>query len=142
MDFWRPRDSLRAMTAHTPEETHALLEAALNAGDAHAFAAVFEEDATMIDPQDGVLVHGRDAIRRSVEPVMAAKPAAEIEVVAKLEVDGLALTHARWQAGEMSGYGTIVSRRQPDGSWLIALDNPLSGVVITRNDPHERHFLA
>ena len=64
---------------------------------------------------------------------------AEIEVVGKLESDGLALTHARWRVGEMSGYGTIVSRRQPDGSWLIALDNPLS---VARDDPHDRHFLT
>ena len=27
---------------------------------------------------------------------------------------------------EISGRGTIVSRRQPDGSWLIVLDNPVS----------------
>ena len=39
----------------------------------------------------------------------------------------------------MSGYGTIVSRRQPDGSWLIALDNPLS---FAGDDPHDGHLLT
>ena len=126
MVFPRARVSLRAMTARTPEETHALLAAAFNAGDADAFAAVFEEDATMIHPPDGIVVHGRKAIRRSIEPLIAEAPTAEIEVVGKLESDGLALTHARWRVGEMSGYGTIVSRRQPDGIWLIVLDNPLT----------------
>ena len=126
MVFPRARVSLRAMTARTPEATHALLAAAFNAGDADAFAAVFEEDATMIHPPDGIVVHGRKAIRRSIEPLIAEAPTAEIEVVGKLESDGLALTHARWRVGEMSGYGTIVSRRQPDGTWLIVLDNPLT----------------
>jgi ketosteroid isomerase-like protein len=55
-------------------------------------------------------------------------------VVDKLEADGLALTHARWslvgsdggERVELAGRGTIVSRRQPDGSWRIVLDHPLS----------------
>jgi ketosteroid isomerase-like protein len=59
---------------------------------------------------------------------------ARIEVVGKLQADDLALTHARLNVVgggdadrvEVSGRGTIVSRRQPDGSWRIVLDNPLS----------------
>jgi ketosteroid isomerase-like protein len=27
---------------------------------------------------------------------------------------------------EMTGRGTIVSRRKPDGTWRIVLDNPMS----------------
>ena len=56
------------MAARTPEEVHALLEAAFNARDADAFAAMFEPNATMIAPPDGEVVRGRDAIRASVEP--------------------------------------------------------------------------
>jgi ketosteroid isomerase-like protein len=69
-----------------------------------------------------------------VQPTFALRPSANIAVVQKLQTDGLALTQARWSlvgsdAGErveMSGRGAIVSRRQPDGSWRILLDNPLS----------------
>ncbi len=132
-----PRRTLSGMSARTPEEVHALLEAAMNARDADAFAAVFEPNGTMIAPPHGEVVRGRTAIRASVEPMLGNT--AEIEVVGKLEADGLALTHARWQLGEMSGYGTIVSRRQPDGGWLIVLDNPLS---FARDDPHDRHLLT
>lgn len=126
MDSRAPRRTLCGMTARTPEEVHALLEAAFNARDADAFAATFEPNATMVVPPEGEVVTGREEIRRSMATVIADGPSADIEVVRKLQVDGLALTHARWTLGEMSGYGTIVSRRQPDGTWLIVLDNPLT----------------
>jgi len=123
------------MAAHSPEGVHAALEDAFNRGDLDAFVATFEKDATAVAPLDGTIVRGRDAIRDATAPVFALRPKARIEVVGKVQGDGLALTHARWvlhgvdPAGtpvEQSGRGTIVSRRQPDGSWLIVLENPVT----------------
>ena len=122
------------MPAHSPEEIHALIAAAFNAGDLDAFMEIYDDDATLIVPPEGQRVSGREAIRAAVQPTLALRPSAQIEVVEKLQADGLALTHARWsivatdggERVEMSGRGTIVSRRQPDGSWRIVLDNPLS----------------
>jgi len=125
------------MTARNPEGVHSTLEDALNRHDLEAFVAAFEEDATAIAPLDGQVVHGRNEIRDATAPIMAMKPNARIEVVGKVEGDGLAVTHARWtvagidpdgNALEIAGRGTIVSRRQPDGSWLIVLENPLTPV--------------
>jgi ketosteroid isomerase-like protein len=78
---------------------------------------------------------GTAEIRRALEPIFAHAPKLENEVVGKLEGDRFALTHARWalegtgadgQRIELAGRGTIVSRRQPDGGWLIVLENTLS----------------
>jgi uncharacterized protein (TIGR02246 family) len=123
------------MPAQNPEQTHALLEAAFNAGDVDAFADVYEEDAALLVPPDGELVVGRDEIRAALAPQFALEQkAARIEVIAKVETDGLALTNAHWRlagtdadgnAVELAGSGTIVSRRQPDGTWLIVLDRPV-----------------
>jgi uncharacterized protein (TIGR02246 family) len=122
------------LPAHSPEEIHALIAAAFNAGDLDALTEVYEEDATLIVPPDGQRVSGREAIRAALESTIALRPSFKSDVVEKLEADGLALTHARWSivatAGDervaMAGRGTIVSRRQADGSWRVVLDNPMS----------------
>lgn len=122
------------MPARSPEEIHALIAAALTDGDEDAFAALHEPTATIVVPPDGRHVTGAAAIRAAIEPVLALRPVMRIEVVDKIESDGLALTHGRWTLNgssggeliELAGLGTMVSRRQPDGSWRIVLDNPLS----------------
>jgi ketosteroid isomerase-like protein len=122
------------MPASSPQQIHALIAAALNDGNSDAFVALHEPTATIVVPPDGRRVTGRDAIAIAIEPVLVLRPTMRIEVVDKIQSDGLALTYGQWTlAGfdggepiEMSGRGTMVSRRQPDGSWQIVLDNPLS----------------
>jgi uncharacterized protein (TIGR02246 family) len=118
------------MPAHSPEEIHTLIAAAVNAGDLDAFVALHEDDAAVIVPPDGRRVSGKDAIRAAVQPVFMRSPSVEIEVVGKLQTDDLAVTYARVTLRgpelEFAGRGTVVSRRQPDGSWRIVLDNPMS----------------
>lgn len=122
------------MPARDPEQVHALIAAAFNAGDRDALLELYEPDAALIVPPEGERVRGVDQIRAAVAPTFALRPSARIAVLAKLEGDGLALTHARWEMlgdrdGErvrLTGRGTLVSRRQADRSWRIVLDNPLS----------------
>jgi uncharacterized protein (TIGR02246 family) len=122
----RPWSKVQLHARSHPEEVHALIAEAFSTGDLDAFAQLHEPHATAIVPPAGTRVSGRDAIREAVEPIVARAPQAQIEVVEKLEADGLALTHARRRVGEMSGRGAIVSRRQPGGTWRIVIDNPMS----------------
>jgi uncharacterized protein (TIGR02246 family) len=120
--------------ATAPKEIHALIEAAFNAGDREAFVELHEEDATVVVPPRGERIHGKEAIRTAIEATFALRPHARIEFLDKVESNGMALTHARWNVTgsdggrpiEMSGRGTIVSRRQADGSWRIVLENSMS----------------
>jgi uncharacterized protein (TIGR02246 family) len=123
------------MPARTPEALHTVLQDAFNHGDLDAFAAAYEEDATLVVPPDGRLVHGRADIRANVALIFAGQNRMTSVVCRKVEADGLALTHARWDlvstdaegtSARMSGRGTLVSRRRPDGTWGILLDDPLT----------------
>jgi uncharacterized protein (TIGR02246 family) len=130
-----PQTRRVARPAHTPEQLHAVVEEAFNRGDLDACVGVYEDDATLVVPPDGRVARGRDDIRTATAPLFALAPRMTMTVVKKLEGDGLALTHGRWElAGtatdgsllHLSGRGTMVSRRRPDGTWGIVLDDPMS----------------
>ena len=123
------------MAASAPDELHALVEAAFNARDLDRLVDLYDEDATLIVPPHGSRATGKPAIREAIKATLALEPKARMEVLDKLETDGLALTQGHWtMVGTgadgapvvMSGRGTMVSRCRPDGSWKIVLDNPMS----------------
>jgi uncharacterized protein (TIGR02246 family) len=112
-----------------------MLQDAFNRSDLDAFIALYEDDATLVVPPDGEVVHGREAIRAALAAHLALPTRMTSVVRKKLQADGLALTRARWELTavaddgsrtNLSGRGAIVSRRRPDGTWGIVLDDPLS----------------
>ena len=110
-----------------------MLRDAFNDGDIHALVAVYEKDATLLVPPGGRSAHGHDEIRLMMAPVLAARPRMTSTADEILVGDGWALTHTRWEVtGDgwndttLTGRGTLVSRRRPDGTWRIVLDDPMS----------------
>jgi ketosteroid isomerase-like protein len=114
-----------SMSARNPEDPPGLLVAAVASGDLDGFVAAYEDDAAMVVPPDGRVARGKAEIRRATEPMLAAGSSMRIDVIEKLESDGLALLRTRWAFAGMEGGAIVVTRRQPDGGWLIALDDPL-----------------
>ena len=123
--------------ARTPEALHAIIADAFTRGDLDAYLAAFEDGATIVVPPEGQVVHGRAEIRDSHTKFFALRPRMTIAVQKKVEGDGLALSYGRWElvgtdadgnATELNGFGTMVSRRQPDGTWRIVLDDPMRPV--------------
>jgi uncharacterized protein (TIGR02246 family) len=120
--------------AHTPDALHAVLAEAFNSGDVDAIMDAYDEDAVLV-VSAGRSVRGRDNIRTAIAPWLSLEPHFTSVVQKVLQTDGLALTYARWELVgaaadgrpvRLTGRGTMVSRRRPDGSWGIVLDDPLS----------------
>jgi uncharacterized protein (TIGR02246 family) len=120
MPVWRPEDMYRAFVA------------AFNAGDLDALIALYEPDAVLI-PEPGRPVGGHAAIREALQGFLALRGTMTIQPIAIFPTGDLALTHGRWTLSATSpdgrpltlgGKAAEVLRRQPDGTWLHAIDNP------------------
>lgn len=107
--------------AKQPEDLGRFFLERANAGDVDGVVALYEPDAVMAFPT-GQITTGREAICAVYERLLADRPtftgAGQRPV---LRNGDLALTSTRF----VDGGGTVeVARRQPDGTWLWALDQP------------------
>jgi uncharacterized protein (TIGR02246 family) len=115
-----------------PARTVARLAEAINRGDLEAALALYEEDAVMVI-QPGQLARGAAEMRNAFAGFIALKPTLRMEAEQVVEAGDVALYLGRWslrgidpsgQRVAMSGESSDILRRQRDGRWLIALDNP------------------
>src|SRR5215217_8228092 len=120
------------MPARTPEEVARLFAEAFSAHDLEALMALYEPEATLI-PQPGQVVTGTEAIREALSGFLALKPKYELEFKRAFQAGDIALLFSEWtlsatdpdgNAVEMEGRTSDVARRQPDGSWLVVIENP------------------
>jgi uncharacterized protein (TIGR02246 family) len=119
--------------ARTPEEVDRLFEARVNAGDLDGLVALYEPDATLATEDAGNVI-GHAAIRAYLQTLVGVKTRMDMGTYRVIPAgDGLAVVHHDWKAtittpdGQemaLTGKATEVVRRQPDGSWLFALDEP------------------
>jgi len=120
------------MPAHTPEEVQRLFADVFGSHDLESVLALYEPDATLI-PQPGEVVTGTEAIREALSQILAMKPRFDLQFKKSFQAGDIALLFSDWtlsatdpdgNAIEMGGRTAGVARRQPDGSWLFAIDNP------------------
>ena len=92
-----------------------------NAGDVDGLVALYEPDAVLAFPP-GSLATGHDEIRKVYEQFVAAAPVlAPGRQHPALVAGDLALTATTLTNGDVT---VEVARRQPDGTWLWAVDQP------------------
>ncbi len=134
----RPKlKEVTSISARTPEDAHLLWTQFLLAGDLESQVNLYEPDAVMVEvPQPGPVVRGHAAIREGLADLHALKPKFELNILKTLKCDDIAILYSRWtMAGtdpegndvEMTGLTSDVVRRQPDGSWMFVIDNPVGG---------------
>ena len=113
--------------AQKPEDLDRLFGDALNRGDLDAIMTLYESGAAMPE-QSGNVATGTAELRQSIGQFVAMKPKITLTVDKVVHAGDLALTYSNWtmDAGgqQMQGKGVEVCRRQADGSWLFAIDDP------------------
>jgi uncharacterized protein (TIGR02246 family) len=120
-----------------PEDIHHEFAAAASAGDIDRLLRLYEPDAVVISPpgehRAGERREGLDAIREHLTSLLGMRPQMEIQASQAHRKDDLALLSSRWRATvtlpdgastELSGHGSELARRQPDGTWRLVIDNP------------------
>jgi ketosteroid isomerase-like protein len=82
------------MPAKEPEEWDALFEKYVNEGDLDSLVALYEPDATLVNP--GQLARGTDAIRAALKPLIDAGMKVKLNVTQTIVAGDIAVTYNEW----------------------------------------------
>ncbi len=110
-----------------PEDMSPTLAAIFNAQDLDAMAALYSEDAVLID-ETGAQHRGVEAIKAALKDMLEAGGVMTSTPRLAVIVGDIALSGADWRleprgGGEpLEGRSLDVLRRQPDGSWRYLID--------------------
>jgi uncharacterized protein (TIGR02246 family) len=125
----------RRTPAQTPEECDELFAIYMNAGEPEPLIGLYEPGASLVRG-DGRVATGTAAIRAVLNGSVAELTEITMNVTRTIRVgDDLAILYNDWSlrarglkgaAVESSGRAIEVVRRQPDGRWLFALDDPFA----------------
>lgn len=123
----------------TPSQVIDRFTDALNSGDLDGAMSLYEPDAAFA-PRPGEQVHGREAIAEALAGFFAIEPRMTGELQKVLEAGDVALVVNRWSLQgtgsggeriEMGGVSADVMRRQPDGTWRMAIDDPWGSAALS-----------
>jgi hypothetical protein len=107
--------------ALNPEDIARLFLLRANAGDVEGLVALYESNAVLVGT-GGELAIGTEAIRAFYSKLLAGRPKFEPgDQRPALRQGDLALTSSRLANGVVTAE---VARKQPDGTWLWAIDQP------------------
>ena len=120
------------MSAMKPAQVDELFAEAVNSGDVDALVALYEPDAPLVT-HTGDVVSDTPARLIYAKSFFSMAPKIELTTERIIENGDLALVWSPWTVTgtaadgstvALAGQAVVVLRRQPDGSWRIAIDNP------------------
>jgi ketosteroid isomerase-like protein len=102
-----------------------------NSGDIEGLASLYEDGAALI-PEPGTVVSDAAGLRAALQGFLDTKGTITIVSTSTVVKGDLALTHSHWRLDIPGGEprelrSAEVVRRQPDGTWKYAIDNPYGG---------------
>jgi ketosteroid isomerase-like protein len=122
------------MPATTAEEIHRLFRNAFNRGDADALLDLYEDGAVFVAQPGAPLARGPAGVREAIQAFLGMNGTFSIERTDVVAAEDVAIVYSTWtlKGGsgpngnpiDLAGQTTDVVRRQPDGTWLFAIDNP------------------
>ncbi len=104
---------------------------AVNAGDLEALVGAYETGAIFVVEQ-GKPANGVEEIRQTWAGILAMQPTFELIQTSLYHSGDLALGIKKWNLDgkdaegnpvQLEGYAVATYRRQPDGRWLLTIDN-------------------
>lgn len=126
------------MGNHSPIDTLVQLVKAINEGNLDAAISFYETQAIFV-VQPGQVVTGTKAVREALAGFIAMKATITAETYKVIQTGDLALYTSKWNAKgtaadgtamKLTGSSSDVLRRQADGRWLIAIDNPYGAAIL------------
>jgi uncharacterized protein (TIGR02246 family) len=126
------------MIATSPEALHERWVEGVNRGDLKGLATLYEPAAAFV-VRPAEVVAGLPAVREALAGLLALKPRATLTVKTVVRAGDLALLLSTWRLTgtdrtgapvELSGQTADVARRQADGSWRFAIDNPWGDAAV------------
>jgi uncharacterized protein (TIGR02246 family) len=118
------------MGARTPEDCDRLFAEHVNAGNLDGVVDLYEPRASLVQ-QDGSSVVGQSAIREALGGMLSAGAKLRMNVTRTVRAgDDLVVLYNDWSmtagGNQMQGKALEIVRRQPDGTWLFAIDDPFA----------------
>jgi len=122
-----------AKPARDPGRVHLLWLEAYNAGDLDGAMSFYETGACFVS-KSGQVSAGAEGVRDAYRRILVNRPQIQVRVEKVISAgEDLALVIVPWSVSTpsadgkvqtLSGVATDVVRRQPDGRWLLVIDNP------------------
>ncbi|HET6730337.1 MAG TPA: nuclear transport factor 2 family protein [Nitrososphaeraceae archaeon] len=116
----------------TPEDLLNLQVEEFNKGNIDFLMTLYENEACFAS-KPGQVVKDLESIRQTLKDFIDKGSKLEAKVKRVLQASGLALITTEWSMNgaesdvkpiNLTGRGTVVLRRQSDGSWLMVIENP------------------
>jgi uncharacterized protein (TIGR02246 family) len=122
------------MAATEPSQVIEQFSECFNSGDLDGLASLYEDGAVFI-PEPGTVLSDAAGLRAAIQGFLDTKGTLTIVSTSAVVKGDLALTHSHWRldipGGEALEHTSAeVARRQSDGTWKYAIDNPYGGEVL------------